>query len=116
MKPSKRVEAIFFKTASGNEPVREWLRALPQEERKIIGDAVRRVEFSWPVGMPWCRSMGSGLHEVRSTFPNRIARILFCVDGQRMVLLHGFIKKDQRTSKADLDLALERKRMRGAEK
>lgn len=112
MKPLKRIEAIFFKTVRGGEPVREWLKELPAAERKIIGDDIGSLEFGWPIGMPLCRPLGKGLHEVRSTLPNRIARVLFYVDGDRMILLHGFIKKDQKTPKADLDLAIERKRIR----
>jgi len=53
--------------------------------------------------------LGSGLWEVRSRLGDRIARVLFCVEGQTMVLLHGFMKKTQKTPKHDLDLALKRK-------
>ena len=103
----KRVPAIFFRTEAGNEPLREWLKAMSREDRTAIGRTIMTVEFGWPVGMPICRSMGDGLHEVRTSLSgNRIARVLFYVDKhQRMVLLHGMIKKSQRTPKADLDLA-----------
>lgn len=112
MQPLKRIEAIFFKTERGAEPVREWLKSLPVAERKIIGNDIGTLEFGWPIGMPLCRPLGKGVHEVRSKLPTRIARIVFYVDGDRMVLLHGFIKKDQKTPKPDLDLAIERKRIR----
>lgn len=70
-----------------------------------------RVQFRWPIGMPLCRSLGGGLSEVRSDLPsNRTARVLFCIADERIVALHGFIKKTQRTPAADLDLALRRKR------
>jgi phage-related protein len=46
--------------------------------------------------------------EVRTRLPTRIARVLFALEGNVMVLLHGFIKKDRATPKADLDLAKER--------
>ena len=112
MQPLKRIEAIFFKTERGAEPVREWLKSLPVAERKIIGNDIGTLEFGWPIGMPLCRPLGKGVHEVRSKLPTRIARIVFYVDGDRMVLLHGFIKKDRKTPKPDLDLAIERKRIR----
>jgi phage-related protein len=49
---------------------------------------------------------------VRSSLPQgRIARIIFCVSNSSMVLLHGFIKKTQKTPQQELDLAL--KRMKG---
>jgi phage-related protein len=106
----KRLPAVFYALPSGQEPVREWLKGLPKEDRTIIGEDIKDVEFAWPTGMPLCRSLGGGLWEVRSALPNRIARILFCVRQGRMILLHGFVKKTQQTPATDLNLA--RKRMR----
>jgi phage-related protein len=54
--------------------------------------------------------MGRGHYEVRSSLPNGIARVLFVVDGDEMVLLHGFIKKTQKTSPDALALAEKRRR------
>ena len=107
----KRVPALFYRTPSGAEPVRTWLKEIDSEDRKIMGDDLRTLEYGWPIGMPLCRSMAShkGLWEIRSSLPNRReARILFCVAGGCLVLLHGFIKKTQKTPKADLDLAAKR--------
>ncbi len=103
----KRVPAIFFRTTAGNEPVREWLRSMSSEERRHIGNDIRTVEYGWPIGMPICRALGRGLNEVRTNLPgNRIARVFFYVDRQqRMVLLHGIVKKTQATPEADLLLA-----------
>lgn len=107
----KRLPAAFYCSPSGREPVREWLRALGDEDRKIIGEDIKDVEFSWPIGMPLCRSLGRGLWEVRSEITQgRIARTLFCIDDGRMVLLHAFIKKAQRTPQAEIELAMKRKR------
>lgn len=105
--PQKRLPAVFFRTEAGGEPVREWLKSLPAVERRLIGTDIKTVEFGWPIGMPVCRSLAKGLHEVRTDLPgNRIARVLFYVDKLgRMVLLHGFIKKTQRTPDEDLELA-----------
>lgn len=106
----KKLSAIFFRTEAGNEPVREWLKSLPSEDRKRIGEDIKTVEFGWPIGMPTCRPMRDGLHEVRTNLDRRIARVLFYIDAhKRMVLLHGFIKKSQSTSDTDLKLARERK-------
>ena len=77
-----------------------------------MADATQ-VEFGWPLGMPLVRSMKNydRLWEVRSSISgNRIARVLFTVHDSRMVLLHGFIKKTQKTPKSDLDLADDRRR------
>ena len=109
----KRVQAVFYRTEAGNEPVREWLKALPsREDRKRIGEDIKTVEFGWPVGMPVCRSLGGGIYEVRSgPTQNRIARALFYFDKSgRMVLLHGFIKKTRKTPDEDLELARRNKR------
>jgi phage-related protein len=104
----KRVPAIFFRTEAGGEPVRDWLKGLPSpEDRKRIGEDIKTVEFGWPVGMPVCKPLSDGIHEVRTTLgQNRIARVLFYIDKKaRMVLLHGFIKKTQKTTDEDLELA-----------
>jgi phage-related protein len=111
----KRLPATFYQSVSGSEPVRVWLRGLNAGERKTLGLDIATVEFGWPVGMPVCRALGGGLWEVRSNLPGgKIARVLFCVAGGRMVLLEGFIKKSRATPKAELELA--RRRMKGVAK
>jgi phage-related protein len=106
-----QLPVFFYRTRVGAEPVRDWLRGLPDADRQVIGADLRRVQGRWPVGMPLCRSMGSGLWELRSQLPsNRIARVLFFVHGDRIGVVHGFIKKTQRTPDDVLKLA--RKRMR----
>ena len=104
----RKLEVVFFKTDEGNEPVREWLLSLVKAERKIIGDDVLKVQYCWPLGKPLVENLGLGLWEVRSRLPDRIARLIFCVEGQTMVLLHGFIKKTRKTPKRELDLAVKR--------
>ena len=108
----KRVKAIFYRTEAGGEPVREWLKSLSLEDRKRIGEDIKTVEFGWPVGMPVCRSLGGGIYEVRSDLArNRISRVLFYFDKVgRMALLHGFIKKTQKTPEEDLELARRNKK------
>ena len=91
--------------------MRDWLKDLSSEERREIGQDIATVEYGWPIGMPVCRPLGQGLREVRSSLPgNRIARVLFCITQERMVLLHGFVKKTQ--SIPNEDLALARRRMK----
>ena len=103
-----RLQVIFYKTGSGNEPVREWLKGLPRDDRKIIGEDIKTVQFGWPLGMPLVRKLDVGLWEVRSRLDNRIARVLFTVEENVMVLLHGFIKKSEKTPANDLNLAKKR--------
>lgn len=91
--------------------MRDWLKDLTDEDRRIVGGDIARAEFGWPIGMPLCRSMGGGLWEVRSSLPRgRIARVIFCVSQGHMVLLHGFEKKSQATPHPDLDLARKRQK------
>jgi phage-related protein len=113
----KRFPARFYRSDSGREPVRQWLKSLEAQDRKIIGEDIKDVEFSWPIGMPLVRSLGRELWEVRSRLPHgRIARVIFCVEENCMVLLHGFLKKTQKTPKQEIDLALKRKKGRNHEK
>ena len=100
----------FYRTLAGNEPVREWIKALPADVRKEIGSDVGQVQWRWPVGKPLVDGFGKGLCEVRTTFDGNIYRVLFCLAGSTMVLLHGFKKKSRRTPKSDLDLARQRQK------
>lgn len=110
----KRLPARFYRTDSGREPVREWLQGLDAADRKVIGEDIKDVEFSWPIGMPLVRALGRGIWEVRSSLPGgRIARVLFSVRPDCMVLLHGFMKKTQATPQHEIELAL--KRMKGGQ-
>ena len=105
----KRLPAYFYQSPLGREPVREWLKGLDSEARQGIGEDIKDVEFSWPIGMPLVRSLGRGIWEIRSTLSGgRIARVLFCVVQDGMLLLHGFIKKTQKTPVQDLELAVKR--------
>ncbi|MCV3214359.1 type II toxin-antitoxin system RelE/ParE family toxin [Plectonema radiosum NIES-515] len=105
----KRIPAKFYQNENGKEPVRDWLKNLDREERRLIGADIKTVEFGFPIGMPICRPMGDGLFEVRTNLPQGIARVLFCIHEGEMILLHGFIKKSQKTPKQELNLAKERK-------
>lgn len=107
----RKMPVVFYRTLAGAEVVRDWLRSLDQRDRNAIGQDLMRVQYRWPVGMPLCRPLGDGLWEVRSDLPSRrIARMLFSVQQGNILVLHGFIKKSQRTP--DEDLALARRRHR----
>ena len=103
------IPVVFYRTAAGAEPVREWLRSLSTEDRKTIGTDLATLQVGWPIGMPLCRSLGKGLWEVRSKLANnRIARLIFFVAEERIGVLHGFIKKTQKTPPAEISLAQKR--------
>lgn len=99
---------VFYKTDRGNEPVREWLKSLKPEDRKIIGEDIKTAQFGWPLGVPLIRKLEAGIWEVRSSITQGIARVLFAVEGHTMVLLHGFIKKSQKTPRSELQTAQQR--------
>lgn len=108
---AEAIPVVFWRSAGGAEPVREWLQELPQDDRRVIGYDLRLLQIGWPIDMPLCRSLGGGLWELRSALPSqKIGRVVFCFHSQELVLLHGFIKKTQKTPSADIDLASKRKR------
>ena len=103
------IPLVFYRSAAGHEPVREWLRGLPLEDKRVVGFDVRRVQLGWPIGLPVCRRMAGGLFEVRSTLPSRCeARLPFGFHEGRLIALHAFVKKAQRTPAAELELARRR--------
>ena len=105
----KTLTAYFFKTPAGNEPVKDWLKQREPEEKKAIGEDIKAVEFSWPVGYPHVTKLDKDLWEVRTNLPDSISRVFFTIWRRYMVLLHGIIKKSQKTPKQDLDLAKKRR-------
>ena len=99
---------VFFRTEAGTEPVREWFRKLTVEDRKTIGIDIKTVQHGWPLGMPLVRKMEPGLWEVRCDIADGIARVLFTAKAGQMVLLHGFVKKSQKTPDNELKTARNR--------
>ena len=101
----RKLQAVFYRTSSGREPAREWLRSLSREDRKIIGEDIVVVQFEWPLGRPRVDHLRGDIWEVRSQLDNRHARLLFAVTSEEIVFLHGFIKKTRTTPSEDLGLA-----------
>lgn len=110
MDSNKQLQVRFFRSANGNEPVRDWLLSLNEADRKIVGSDLKTVEYGWPLGMPLCRKIRGDVWEVRShlTGKNNIARSLFCVKDNYLVLLHSFVKKTQQTPKDEIYIAMTR--------
>ncbi|MCK4488043.1 MAG: type II toxin-antitoxin system RelE/ParE family toxin [Desulfobacterales bacterium] len=108
MKANYPIQVVFYRTETGIEPTREWLKGLSHSDRKIIGEDIKTVQFGWPLGMPLIKKLDTGLWEIRSRLDNRIARVIFTIYEEFIVLLHGFIKKSQKTPTSDLKLAKKR--------
>lgn len=107
--PHPEIPVRFYRSAAGSEPALEWLRSLNREDRRAIGLDLMRVQLGWPVGMPLVRSLKGGLWEMRSRLPSqRIARLTLCFHQNNLVVLHGFIKKTQKTPMEELALAKRR--------
>ena len=107
----KIIAVEFYKTDIDNEPVREWLKALSEEDRKSIGNDIKTAEFGWPLGMPLVKKIDTKhkLWEIRTTLSSdKISRVIFTVYKDCMILLHGFIKKDQKMPLKDKNLAIDR--------
>ncbi len=102
------LNVVFYRSESGNEPVREWLKDLPREDKKLIGEDIKTAQIGWPIGMPLIEKIDTHLWEVRTKLKDGIARVLFTVHGSDLVLLHGFIKKSRKLPKHELETALTR--------
>jgi phage-related protein len=102
------LDLVFYATAAGNEPVRDWLRSLPAEARKTIGSDLWTVQTMWPIGKPLVDSFGGGLWEVRSTYDKVEYRVLVGLSAGVMYALHGFTKNTKTTTKADKELGYAR--------
>jgi len=109
--PPRKIPLVFYRSGPGREPVRDWLKRLPEAERHAIGKDLLRAQWRWPAGMPLCRPLGNGLWEVRTDLPTkRTARVLLCLHQEQLVALHGFIKKTRATPEDDLQLARKRQK------
>jgi phage-related protein len=105
----KPIPLAFWRSATGREPVREWLKELSREDKKTIGRDIAKVQFGWPIGLPLCRPLSGGLWEVRSSLATRReARVFFGFHDGTLIALHAIIKKTRKTPAEDLTLARQR--------
>lgn len=112
MEIEKKLQADFFKTEQNNEPVRDFLKGLSPEDKKSVGADIMAVEMSWPIGYPTVRKLDTDLWEVRTDISDkRICRVMFTVNGKKMILLHALIKKTQKTLKEDMELGKKRRNL-----
>lgn len=108
MPVQRSIPVVFFRLDSGKEPVREWLRSLDQDARRTIGADIKTLQIGWPVGMPLARKLSVNLWELRSRLKTGIARTFFTMHARKLVLLHGFVKKSQKTPTKELAVAKRR--------
>ena len=67
-----RLNVVFYKTASKNEPVREWLQSLDRNKKKIIGEDIKTVQFGWRLGIPLVRKLESNVWEIKSHLKKKL--------------------------------------------
>lgn len=101
-------QVVFYRSASGREPVRQWLKQFDPVNRKRIGQDLYTLQLGWPLGMPLARKIETNLWELRSKIVNGITRIMFTEKKGHLILLHGLIKKSQKLPAVDLKLARKR--------
>ncbi len=105
----KPVPLAFWRSAAGREPVREWLRDLPRDDKRTVGRDIAKAQFGWPLGLPLCRPLAAGLWEVRSSLPSRReARVFFGFQEETLIALHAILKKSRRAAPEDVALARQR--------
>src|SRR5260370_5118497 len=102
----RKIPLIFYRLRPGVEPVREWLKGLPETERHAIGRDLLRAQWRWPVRMPLCRPLGNGLWEGRPGLPTRqTARVLLCLHDRPLVELHAVFQRTRATPGEDIAFA-----------
>ena len=102
------LSVVFYQLDSGKEPVRDWLRSLNGRAKRTIGEDIKTLQLGWPLGMPLARKIDPGLWELRTDVIDGTVRIFFTIMDRQIVLLHGFLKKSQKTPSAQLGLARKR--------
>ena len=98
----------FYQETSGKEPVYEWLKEFDKKARDVIDRDIKYVQYTWPWKMPLIKPLGASLMEIRIKLKDRQIRIFFILHEGTIVLLHGFIKKTQKTP--DNEMAIAQKR------
>jgi len=102
-------QVVFYITRSGNKPVREFLDTLPVPDRAaVLRNLSLLQEFGLDVGAPLVRPIRGRrkLWELRVRATKGAIRVFyFAHTGRRFVLLHGFVKKSQKTPSKELNIA-----------
>ena len=95
--------AIEFFDEDVQQAVLTWPSGINASFTRI---ALRMVEHGANLGLPYTKAMGGGLFEIRAKGQEGIGRVFFCtLVGQRIIILHSFIKKTDKTPKHELDIA-----------
>ena len=100
---------MSWKIVYYSEAVRQWVDGLPAGLRAYYARITERMMQYGPyLGMPYVRSLGKGLNEIRAMGKEGIARVFFATRSEKIVILHGFVKKTDKTPKREMDTARRR--------
>jgi phage-related protein len=98
-------EIIYY-----SEAVQEEIQTFPAGiQARYVHLTERMIAYGANLGMPHTKAMKEGLFELRMKSKEGISRVLYCtLVNKRIVMLHSFIKKTQKTPPKDLKLAISR--------
>ena len=97
----------FYDTEDGRTPTQEFLDSLDDKmAAKMYGMMDILAEYGNELRKPYSEHLDDGIFEVRAKFGSNITRVLyFFYVGKTIVMTNGFVKKTQKTPKAQLELA-----------
>ncbi len=102
----------YYSDPKGAEPVREFLTQLEKVNSllwKATLAAIQKIKQQSNQRMPLSKPLGNGLFEIRVRANMVISRVLYCFrPGREIILLHGFIKKTEKTPPEDIKIAMAR--------
>ena len=101
----------FYETKDGTRPVAVFLDSLDNKmAAKLVGLLEILEEYGPTLRMPYSRSLGDGIFELRCVLGSNITRVLyFFYTGKKIIITNGFIKKKQKTPSHEISLAKERR-------
>ena len=111
MEREKPLTTAFFQTEQGNQPCRDFILGLSRDDKREVGTKIFEVQKGFTLGLPLVRKMENDLWEIRVNLTDGICRIFFTVAENMMILLHGFVKKSQKTPQNELATAQNRLRL-----
>lgn len=104
-------QIVFYTDEKGDEPVKDFILWQPDGAIAEILHVFKLLrQFNVTLGMPYVRKIGrSGIRELRIKHGSDIYRIFFFAHvGRKLILLHAVLKKEDKISEADKNLAIQR--------
>lgn len=101
----------FYRRLDGTKPVGEFIKSLNLKMKaKVVADLHILEEYGNMAREPLSKELNDGIFEIRTIEGNDIVRILYFFDKGRIIIAtNGFVKKQQKTPKKEIDLAKQRR-------